>query len=98
VNEWEYYVLFDTPRWTVDEPYGLARLPRGASLFHAEALTPEGTWRRSSTLDRAWSRGEPEVAPVSRERAVELVTRWYATGVRGDIPDDLRDGPGDRAP
>jgi hypothetical protein len=88
---WQYFVLFDEPQSSETEPYGIARLRPGESIDYAEALTPHGTWRRTASLLSNRYKGEPQVALVSRDRAVELATRWYATGSRGDVPDDLRD-------
>lgn len=90
---WEYYALWDEPGSSPESPYGLARHVDGEPWAFSDALTPHGTWRRSATLDKVWSRGEPQATKVTRERAVELVTRWYALGERDDIPDDLRDRP-----
>lgn len=95
MTEWEYFALWDEPGSSPERPYGLARHVPGEPWGIAEALTPDGTWRRSSTLMRVRSKGEPQATKVTRERAVELVTRWYALGERDDIPDDLRDRPRD---
>lgn len=85
-------MLFEDPESSAADPYGVARLRHGELIDYAEALTPQGTWRRTASLLRNHYKGEPQVAPVTRDRASELVTRWYATGARGDIPEDLR-GP-----
>ncbi|MGF1646332.1 MAG: hypothetical protein ACFCVF_05365 [Kineosporiaceae bacterium] len=87
---WRYFVLFEEPQSSEAEPYGVARLRSGEPIDGAEALTPEGAWRRTASLLRHHYTGEPQVTAVSRDRAAEIVTRWYATGVRADVPEDLR--------
>jgi hypothetical protein len=93
LGDWRYFVLFETPATTRDDPFGLARLRSGDLIDYAEALTPDGTWRPSDALLRNYYKGEPETAEVDRSRAVDVATAWYAAGRREDIPDDLRDAP-----
>lgn len=93
MTDWRYFALWDPPGSSPEKPYGLARLRPGDDDALAEALTPWGTWRRSATLMSVRSKGEPDATEISRDRAVELATLWYATGRRDDIPDDLRNAP-----
>lgn len=88
MTEWQYFLSGGTPQAAESGAAGLNRLPVGAPVSLAEALTPAGDWIADDRMWRAKYQGSDyEFTEVGAADAERLIARWVEIGRIAKVPE-----------